>query len=77
MFTAAHRSTPAEVGMRMAAAVHFRLPVSLRMVRQVVEQGQWNRQKIIRHSGVTPVHPWEANRALRLAVLSISASVPV
>ena len=29
----------------MDTAVHFKLPVSFFMVRQVVEQGQWNREK--------------------------------
>ena len=39
-FTAIHRAIPQTVGIIKASAVHFQLPVSFLMVRQVVEQGQ-------------------------------------
>jgi len=35
-----HRTPPINVGIITAAAVHFQLPVSFRIVRQVVEHGQ-------------------------------------
>lgn len=55
--TITQRRKPSAVGRRMAAAVHFRLPVSFLIVRQVVEQGQWKRQKIIMHTAVLKVQP--------------------
>ena len=39
-FIAKHRLMPIKVGSRKAVSVQNQLPVSLRMVRQVVEQGQ-------------------------------------
>ena len=38
--TALQSKTPTAVGMHHAASVHFQLPVSLRMVRHVVEHGK-------------------------------------
>ena len=35
-----HKIQPVKVGISTATAVHFQLPVSLRIVRQVVEHGQ-------------------------------------
>ena len=49
IFTMVHPAIPITVGIRKAAAVHLRLPVSFFMVRQVVEQGQWNREKTAMH----------------------------
>ncbi len=72
-----HRSIPVMVGRRMDTAVHFRLPVSLYMVRQVVEQGQWKRQKIIRQTGVTAVQPWAEKIEEREAMVPVSVSIPV
>lgn len=57
-----HRVIPQAVGMKKARAIHFRLPVSFRMVRRVVEQGQWNREKRIRFNAVRQVHPLAAKR---------------
>ena len=37
---AMHAAMPAAVGTRMERSIHLKLPVSLRMVRQVVAQGQ-------------------------------------
>ena len=64
------------MGRRTAAAVHLRLPVSRWMVRQVVEQGQWKRQKIIRHRGVIAVQPWAARMPERAEISSSWVRVP-
>lgn len=40
VFTRKHRSIPIPVGIRRAAAVHFKLPLSFLIVISVVEQGQ-------------------------------------
>ena len=50
-----HSSRPQPVGKAMDRAVHFRLFVSLQMVQQVVEQGQWNRVNTSTHKAVTQV----------------------
>ena len=42
--TVMQRRMPMAVGINTAAKVCRMLPVSLRMVRMVVEQGQWNRE---------------------------------
>lgn len=57
------------MGRRMDTAVHFKLPVSFFMVRQVVEQGQWNREKTAMQTAVLTVHPLADSR-LKMAVLS-------
>ena len=49
---------PITVGTRKETAVHFQLCVSLRMVRQVVEQGQCISEKSIVHTAVSQVQPW-------------------
>ena len=51
---------PIRVGSNIETAVHFSDPVSFFMLKTVVEQGQWNRQKIIMHRAVEAVQPWEA-----------------
>ena len=50
------------VGSRAERAHQRRLPVSLRMVSRVVEQGQWNRHSTITARAVHTVHPWESSR---------------
>ena len=65
------------MGRRIATAVHFQLPVSFFMVRQVVEQGQWNRQKTIMHSAVFQVHPWAVRRLSSAEESLISTRWPV
>ena len=72
-----HKRIPRMVGIRIAAAVHFRLPVSFLMVRQVVEQGQWKRQKIIMHRAVFQVQPWDTRRFRRAEESLISTRYPV
>jgi hypothetical protein len=71
------RKTPKTVGSRNPTAVHFRLPVSFFMVRQVVEQGQWKRQKISMHRAVFQVHPLAVSRVRRAAESVISTSMPL
>ena len=46
-FKSRQSKAPTRVGRRKAAPVHFQLPVSFFMVRQVVPQGKWNRQRIM------------------------------
>ena len=70
-------AAPSTVGIATATAVHLRLPVSFFIVRQVVDQGQWNRQKIAMESAVFTVQPWAASRLNSAAWSSISTSTPV
>lgn len=56
-FKQAQSSRPARVGSQTAAAVQRREPVSRRMVRQVVRQGQWNMQRVMRQRAVRQVQP--------------------
>ena len=71
-FTRTQSKNPNRVGMIMARAVHFKLPVSFFMVRQVVEQGQWKRQKINMHRAVFKVQPLSVSRVKRAAESVIS-----
>ncbi len=45
------------VGSSAPTSVHFQLPVSLRMVSSVVEQGQWFIEKIMVFKAVSHVQP--------------------
>ena len=68
---------PASVGMHHAASVHFQLPVSLRMVRQVVEQGKWNSRNSSIQSAVTGVQPFAVKISwMRLRSLVSVSVVP-
>ena len=51
------RVIPHAVGRKKARAVHFQLPVSFLMVKQVVPQGKCIREKIMTHRAVTQVQP--------------------
>ena len=55
--TRAQDARPAAVGSANAAAVHFQLCDSLRMVRHVVEHGQCISENSIVHTAVTHVQP--------------------
>ena len=61
--TAAQTANPVRVGMRMASAVHLKLPVSLYTVRQVVAQGQCIKVKSMTHTAVPAVQPFAVSRA--------------
>ena len=67
---------PVTVGSRNARIVHFQLLVSFLIVRQVVEQGQWNREKRIIHTAVSQVHPLSINKAFNSVKLFISIKLP-
>lgn len=71
-----HSIRPKAVGSRMDTRVHFRLPVSLRMVSRVVAQGQWKRVKIRVQAAVVEVQPWAVRRAFRVIRLPGSVSTP-
>ena len=58
-FAAIHKSIPAAVGSRNASAVHLRLPVSFFIVSRVVEQGQCISVKIINHTAVRTLQPFD------------------
>ena len=51
------RAIPHAVGRKKARAVHFQLPGSFLMVKQVVPQGKCIREKIMTHRAVTQVQP--------------------
>lgn len=77
MFTRKHRVMPQRVGRAKAKAVHFMLPVSFLMVRQVVPHGKWNRQKSIVQRAVAPVQPLAIRRVFNSKRLLKSVRVPV
>ena len=72
-----HKETPITVGRRKASAVHFMLPVSLRIVKQVVEHGQWNSENTAMQMAVFMVQPWAVKRANRAFWSAMSVSAPV
>ena len=61
----------------MDRAVQRRLPVSLRMVRQVVEQGQWNRQRIMVETAVQTVQPFDTSSSCSSGRVPVSARTPL
>ena len=56
-FTKAQAISPHVVGRKKASAVMDRLPVSLRIVKRVVEQGQCIKLNRITQTAVSGVHP--------------------
>ena len=58
----AHSAAPQRVGTRNAAAVHFRLFVSRKMVASVVAHGQCSREKTTMQTAVFHVHPFASRR---------------
>lgn len=72
-----HTRIPITVGSRKASKVHLKLPVSLRIVRQVVEHGQCIRQKSMVEIAVIEVHPWDNRRDFSSVKLPNSKRLPV
>ena len=74
-FADIHITIPIIVGIIKLTAVHLRLPVSLYMVIQEVEQGKWNSTKIIIHTAVAVVQPLAMNNSFSAdsSVISVSA----
>jgi len=68
---------PTAVGSTMASSVHRRLPVSRRMVRQVVPQGKCSRHRAIIHRAVSVVQPLCSKMARSASSPLHSVSVPV
>ena len=64
------------VGIRIARAVHLRLPVSFFMVKIVVAQGQWNRENSITEIAVFIVQPFAIKSSL-IALSDSSHKAPV
>ena len=54
--------TPINVGSNIEVNVHFRLPVSFFIVRQVVDQGKCNTVIIIIQTAVVIVQPFAEKR---------------
>src|SRR5690554_4476839 len=55
--TAKHMTMPVIVGIRKDSPVHFKLRVSLRIVRRVVAQGKWFSENSMVQTAVSQVHP--------------------
>ena len=72
-----HRDIPKVVGRTTVSSVHLTLFVSFQTVMQVVEHGQWNREKTMVHMAVTQVHPFAVNRWCNVFKLSYSKREPV
>lgn len=68
---------PTAVGSTMASSVHRRLPVSRRMVRQVVPQGKCSSHRAIIHRAVSVVQPLCSKMARSASSPPHSVSVPV
>ena len=75
--TAMQSSTPHRVGSRAASAVQPQERVSLKMVRQVVEQGKCSREKSMVQSAVRAVQPLAARMPRSSSSEPVSCSVPV
>ena len=65
------------MGSRNASAVHLRLPVSFFTVSRVVEQGQCISVKIIKHTAVRTLQPFERKSESVSAKLLAPSSVPL
>ena len=75
--TRAQDARPAAVGSANAAAVHFQLCDSLRMVIHVVEHGQCISENSIVHTAVTHVQPFCTNSVCSAERSFISTRLPV
>ena len=71
-----HIAHPNMVGIIKERNVHFRLPVSLRIVRQVVAHGQWTNVKSITLTAVVHVHPFCTRSCFKILISLISAKLP-
>ena len=63
---------PSMAGIRKASAVHFMLPVSLRIVRHVVAQGQCTSVKSMTLTAVFHVHPFATSNCFKTFMSPIS-----
>ena len=70
------RSNPTQVGSRKDNPVHFRLPVSFLMVRQVVAQGKWNKKNKQVHRAVVVVQPLATSSWPMPAISSMGTMTP-
>ena len=68
---------PIKVGIIIANSVHFILPVSFFIVKQVVEHGKWHNENISTHIAVVIVQPLLTKIDLKLSKLSYSTKLPV
>ena len=71
-----HIARPHIVGSAIATKVHFKLPVSLRIVRQVVAQGQCISEKSIIFIAVIIVQPLFISRVFIIFKSFISVRLP-
>ena len=75
-FTIPQQRIPKIVGKAIDNNVHFKLPVSLWIVRQVVEHGQWNNENKIKHNAVFAVQPFAIKSAAKSERELVSTNVP-
>ncbi len=75
--TIKHETMPIIVGIMNESMVHFRLPVSFFMVKQVVPQGKCMIEKIITHNAVLYVHPFASRRVFNVKNDSSSKMLPL
>ena len=71
-----HIVRPHTVGSIMASKVHFKLPVSLRIVRQVVAQGQCISENSIMFIAVIIVQPLSISSVFIIFKSFISVKLP-
>ena len=74
--TSMHSTKPQSVGMRKEAITHFQPPVSLRIVKRVVEQGQCIRENSMVQTAVTQVQPLATSSSFNWVRLSNSSRLP-
>ncbi len=71
-----HTTNPVTVGTSQETAVHFMLCVSFLMVRQVVEQGQCNRENSMVLTAVIQVQPFATRSSFKTDRSLISRMLP-
>ena len=67
-----HITKPAARGIKNAAAVHLRLPVSFFIVKREAAQGKWFIEKSIVHTAVDAVQPFWASIWAKDVISAIS-----
>lgn len=72
-----HSTIPTAVGSAMEKSIHRVLPVSRRIVRQVVAQGQWNRKNTAVQSAISQLKPANSNAEANSVPPASSWNVPV
>lgn len=74
--TIKHIQNPQTVGTNIESRVHFSLPLSFLIVRQVVEHGQCIKENNITHIAVSDVQPLDTKISFKVDKLSYPIKLP-